>query len=83
MIKILHAADFHLDSAFSSLPPEKASERRREQRRVLEQLTKLCEGCDLVLLPGDLFDSARIYRDTLDALKRFFASVRADRKSVV
>ena len=77
MIKILHAADFHLDSAFSSLPPEKASERRREQRRVLEQLTKLCEGCDLVLLPGDLFDSARIYRDTLDALKRFFASVRA------
>ena len=77
MIKILHAADFHLDSAFSSLPPEKASERRREQRRVLEQLTRLCEGCDLVLLPGDLFDSARIYRDTLDALKRFFASVRA------
>ena len=77
MIRILHAADFHLDSAFSSLPPEKASERRREQRSALEQLAKLCEGCDLVLLPGDLFDSARIYRDTLDALKRFFASVRA------
>lgn len=77
MIEILHAADFHLDSAFSSLPPALAGERRREQRRALEQLAQLCEGCDLVLLPGDLFDSARIYRDTLDALKRFFASVSA------
>ena len=78
MIKILHAADFHLDSAFSSLPPEKAAARRREQRSALEQLAALCEDCDLVLLSGDLFDSARIYRDTLDALKRFFAAVQAE-----
>ena len=78
MIKALHAADFHLDSAFSSLPPEKAASRRREQRAALEQLAVLCEDCDLVLLSGDLFDSARIYRDTLDALKRFFAAVDAE-----
>ncbi|MBQ6430729.1 MAG: DNA repair exonuclease [Oscillospiraceae bacterium] len=78
MIRILHAADFHLDSAFSSLPPEKAASRRREQRAALEQLAALCEGCDLVLLSGDLFDSARVYRDTLDALKRFFAAVSAE-----
>lgn len=77
MIKILHAADFHLDSAFSSLPPALAVKRRGEQRLVLDQLRTLCDGSDLVLLPGDLFDSAHIYRDTLDALKRFFASVRA------
>lgn len=76
MIKLLHAADLHLDSAFSALPPEKAAARRREQRQALEQLARLAQGCDLVLLAGDLFDSARIYRDTLDALRAFFAAVR-------
>lgn len=78
MINLLHAADFHLDSAFSSLEPEKAASRRREQRAALEQLAALCEDCNLVLLSGDLFDSARVYRDTLDALKRFFAAVRGE-----
>ena len=76
MIKLLHAADFHLDSSFSAHSPEQAALRRREQRLVLEDLAKLCQGCDLVLLAGDLFDSARIYRDTIDALKRFFAAVK-------
>ena len=78
MVKILHGADFHLDSAFSALSAEQAAQRRQEQRSALEQLTALCEGCDLVLLAGDLFDSAHIYRDTLDALKRFFAAVKAE-----
>ena len=36
MVKLLHAADLHLDSAFSALPPEKAAQRRAEQRLVLE-----------------------------------------------
>ena len=64
MVKLLHAADLHLDSAFSVLPPEKAAQRRAEQRLVLERLTALSEGCAAVLLAGDLFDSARVYRDT-------------------
>ena len=34
MVKLLHAADLHLDSAFSALPPEKAAQRRAEQRLV-------------------------------------------------
>ena len=29
MLKFIHAADFHLDSAFASLPPGRAAERRR------------------------------------------------------
>lgn len=77
MIKLLHAADFHLDSAFSSLSADLAAQRRSEQRLALDQLSKLCEGCDIVLLSGDLFDSAYVYRDTLDALKACFASVSA------
>lgn len=78
MIKFLHAADFHLDSAFSALSPEQAALRRREQRTALNALAALCQDCDLVLLSGDLFDSARIYRDTLEALRRFFAAVPAE-----
>lgn len=77
MIKLIHAADFHLDSAFSSLKPEQAAQRRREQRLALAQFSQLCNDCDIVLLSGDLFDSARIYRDTLDALKACFASIAA------
>ena len=46
MVKLLHAADLHLDSAFSALPPEKAAQRRAEQRLVLERLTALSEGCE-------------------------------------
>jgi hypothetical protein len=36
-VKILHAADFHLDSPFESLPEDKARARRREQRGLLER----------------------------------------------
>ena len=76
MVKLLHAADLHLDSAFSALPPEKAVQRRAEQRLVLERLTALSEGCAAVLLAGDLFDSARVYRDTLEALRAALAACR-------
>ena len=75
MIRFLHGADFHLDSAFAALPPEKAALRRREQRQILERLARLCQGCDLIFLSGDLFDSAHIYRDTLEALKRCFSAI--------
>ena len=38
-IKFLHAADFHLDSAFAGLTSEQAKLRRRESRRLLERLS--------------------------------------------
>ena len=41
MPKIIHAADFHLDSAFGGLPVEKARERRRESRDLLRRLADL------------------------------------------
>ena len=34
MIRILHAADLHLDSPFDALSEEKAALRRREQREL-------------------------------------------------
>ncbi len=71
MIKFLHAADLHLDSAFSGLPPQQAAQQRQEQRKLLELLCRLCKehSCELLLLSGDLFDGQRVYRDTLDALR--------------
>lgn len=44
----------------------------------LGRLKEKCRDCDIVLLAGDLFDSARIYRDTLDALKALFADIPAE-----
>ena len=71
-MRILHAADFHLDSAFRGLSAEKAAQRRRESRELLERLRQLAEErqAELVLLSGDLFDSAHAYRETLEQLSR-------------
>ena len=66
MLKLIHAADLHLDSPFAGLSPERAAQRRQEQRQLVRNLADLAaqEQVDLVLLSGDLFDSGRIYRDT-------------------
>jgi DNA repair exonuclease SbcCD nuclease subunit len=75
MVKIIHAADFHLDSPFASLGEEKAALRRREQREQLGRIALLARDADMVLLSGDLFDSSRAYGETVDALRSFFEAV--------
>ncbi len=79
MIRFLHAADLHLDSPFQALSPEKAKARRQEQRQLLQDLADLCndEGCDLLLLPGDLLDAEAAWQDTVDALCRALGACRA------
>lgn len=79
MIRILHAADLHLDSPFAAMRPDQAADRREEQREVLTRLIRECNEreCDLLLLAGDLFDSDEVYRDTTDLLCRLLAQCRA------
>lgn len=79
MIKFLHAADLHLDAPFAALSPEQAAERRREQRAFLTELAEAANthDCDLVLLAGDLFDSAGASDETLLALQRTLSAIRA------
>ena len=79
MLKIVHAADLHLDSPFAGLSPEQAALRREEQRALLDRLADLAngEGADLVLLAGDLLDGDRVYRDTAEALARALGRIRA------
>lgn len=69
-IKLLHAADLHLDSPFEALGEEKAAQRRREQRELLHSLASLAESerVQLVLLSGDLLDSDSTYRETSEEL---------------
>ncbi len=77
MIKFIHAADFHLDAAFTGLSPELAKQRRGEQREILSRFALACQDCDLVLLAGDLFDGKNPYLDTIEALKACFSSIAA------
>lgn len=79
MIRILHAADLHLDSPFSALSPEQAAQRRGEQRLLLRELFEAANqnSCDLVLLAGDLFDSDNVCPDTMEALRRAMAGCMA------
>lgn len=78
-IKILHAADLHLDSPFEGLGADKASQRRAEQRQLLYRLASLAgsEHADIVLLSGDLLDSDCTYAETAEALAQALGSIAA------
>lgn len=76
-LRILHAADLHLDSPFEALAEEKAALRRAEQRRLLEMIaeTAVTEGADIILLAGDLLDSDSAYTETAETLLRAFSGI--------
>lgn len=76
-IKILHAADLHLDSPFEGLSSSKAAIRRSEQRELLYRLAELAvrERVDLVLLSGDLMDSSNTYYETGEDLLRALRTI--------
>ena len=79
MIPFLHAADFHLDSAFAALPPQQAAARRRESRELPFRLADHVNEHEirLVLLAGDLFDSPSPYRETVEQLAEALARMEA------
>ncbi|MBR2381827.1 MAG: DNA repair exonuclease [Clostridia bacterium] len=58
-MKIMHLADFHLDSAFSGFDRAAADTRRAELRECFIRAMKIARerGVDLILIPGDLFDT--------------------------
>ena len=59
-MKILHSADWHLDSPLVGKTGEHAAYLRAELLKIPDMVTSLCkrEGCDLLFLAGDLFDGA-------------------------
>jgi len=79
MLKFIHAADFHLDSAFGALSPQQAAARRRESRELVVQLSNYVNrtGAQVVLLAGDLFDSASAFRETKEQLAQALGQMEA------
>lgn len=59
-MKILHSADWHLDSPLVGYSDEQANYLRSELLKIPDKVVSLCkkEKCDLLLLAGDLFDGA-------------------------
>lgn len=78
-IKILHAADFHLDTSFDALPEEKARAMRQEARELLMALVERAnaERVQVVLLAGDLFDSGVAYWETRETLETMLSTLKA------
>lgn len=70
-LKILHSADWHLDSPFGGFTEEQRLFLKQQQREIPGKVASLCfrESCDLVLLAGDLFDG-KASRESIDILKR-------------
>lgn len=72
-LKILHSADWHLDSPFTGFSESQKAYLKAELLKIPQKIADLFrrESCDLVLLSGDLFDgpaadeSVRLLRDAL------------------
>lgn len=69
-MKILHSADWHLDSPFTGYTPEQRNTLRRALRKIPGKVAEVCrrEGCDLMLLSGDIFDGPYT-PESLDAVR--------------
>ena len=74
-LKILHSADWHLDSPFAGFTPEQQNYLKREQKKIPGKIADLCrrEECDLVLLSGDIFDSPAC-RESVPLVREALAS---------
>lgn len=74
MIKLLHSADWHLDSPIQGRTREQTELLKQALLRLPHQVAEAArgEGCDLMLLSGDLFDgpcSPESLRAVADALE--------------
>ena len=58
MVKFLHSADWHIDAPLGGFSPEQRALLRQELLELPGRMAQLCrrEGCQFVLLAGDLFD---------------------------
>ena len=73
-MKILHSADWHLSSPLQGRTPEQVQLLRQALLQIPGRIAAICraEGCDMMLLAGDLFDGpydADSFRCLCDALE--------------
>ncbi len=79
MLKILHTGDIHLDSAFTSLSPDEARERRAESRELFSKVIDIAnaENVDAIILAGDIFDAYPIRPETAESFLRDLKRAKA------
>ena len=70
-LKILHSADWHLDSPFVGFTEQQRQFLKEAQLQIPGKIADLCrkEDCDMVLLAGDIFDG-EARPETVVLLKR-------------
>ena len=70
-LKILHTADWHLDSPFLGFTEQQRQFLKKAQMQIPGKIADLCrkEDCDMVLLAGDIFDG-EARPETVALLKR-------------
>ena len=70
-LKILHSADWHLDSPFQGFTEQQRKFLKEAQMQIPGKIADLCrrEDCDMVLLAGDIFDG-EARPETVALLKR-------------
>lgn len=74
MIKVLHSADWHMDAPLRQFTPEQRKNLRRKMLALPGQIADVCqrEGCDIVLLSGDIFDG-EYTPESVEAVRRALA----------
>ena len=80
MVRVLHASDFHLDSAYGALTPEQGRQRRQESRDLIRAMVDYANdhGVQLLLLAGDLLDSDAVYGQTAEELSSALSAFRGE-----
>lgn len=75
-MKLLHAADLHLDTAFTGQEPDAVSYLKRHLLALPQKISDLCRAhhCDLLLLSGDIFDGEATM-ESIHALKSALSSL--------
>lgn len=70
IVKLIHTADLHLGSHFSSTP-EIAAKRKLEQLESLQSIIDICHEKEAaaLLIAGDLFDSVRVDQQLLSEVQ--------------
>lgn len=76
MIKLLHTADWHLDSPLQLGDGDISRQMRRQLLEIPHKIAAICreQGCELVLISGDIFDgpysqsSLRVLKSALEEM---------------
>jgi DNA repair exonuclease SbcCD nuclease subunit len=80
-MRFIQFSDVHLDATLRdsklALPEEKRQQRQREIRGIVAEACSLAreKGCDLILIPGDLFDDESANFDTIHFLIETFGAI--------